>query len=102
MLEDGTFLASELYSTLLPFSLDAISKYKGILYMMAILHVSKIMHHIVLLIFLVTHNILRFQEEIMKQISIMKNLDLIINHEGSMVRDVLKVPKALKDLLKRE
>ncbi|EXX72098.1 hypothetical protein RirG_072540 [Rhizophagus irregularis DAOM 197198w] len=41
MLNDGTFLTSELYSTLLPFSLDAISKYKGILYLMAVLHVRK-------------------------------------------------------------
>nr|CAG8632375.1 10750_t:CDS:10 [Entrophospora candida] len=74
---DGTFLTSELYSTLLPFSLDAISKYKGILYLMAIFH-----------------------EEIMKQISIMKNLDLIVDNNGrNIVRDVLKIPKALKDLL---
>ncbi|CAH1761202.1 5828_t:CDS:2, partial [Entrophospora sp. SA101] len=77
MLNDGTFLTSELYSTLLPFSLDAISKYKGILYLMAIFH-----------------------EEIMKQISIMKNLDLIVDHNGrNIVRDVLKIPKSLKDLL---
>ncbi|CAI2196622.1 5483_t:CDS:2, partial [Funneliformis geosporum] len=57
MSKNGTFLTSELYSTLLPFSFDAISKYKGVLYMMAIFH-----------------------EEITKQISIMKNLDLTIGH----------------------
>ncbi|CAG8632934.1 1028_t:CDS:10, partial [Paraglomus brasilianum] len=76
MLKDGTFLTSELYSTLLPFSLDAISKYKGILYMMAIFH-----------------------EEVTKQMSIMKKIDLIDHNEESTVRDVLKIPKALKDLL---
>ncbi|PKY58806.1 hypothetical protein RhiirA4_481027 [Rhizophagus irregularis] len=82
MLKDGTFLTSELYSTLLPFSLDAISKYKGIFYMMAIFH-----------------------EEITDQISIMKNLDFTINYnnynEESTVRDVLKIPKVLKDLLEK-
>ncbi|CAB4408186.1 unnamed protein product [Rhizophagus irregularis] len=77
MLNDGTFLTSELYSTLLPFSLDAISKYKGILYLMAVLH-----------------------EEITKQISIMKDFDLAVHHNGkSIVRDVLKIPKGLKELL---
>ena len=36
----------------------------------------------------------------MKQISVMKELDLTIDHnEESTVRDVLKIPKALKDLL---
>jgi len=76
MLNDGTFLTSELYSTLLPFSLDAISKYKGILYLMAILH-----------------------EEITKQILIMKDLDLIVDrNEKNIVRDVLKIPHALKEL----
>ncbi|CAG8620633.1 4907_t:CDS:2 [Paraglomus occultum] len=43
-----------------------------------------------------------FQEEVVKQISIMKNLDFISDHEGSMVRDVLKIPKALNDLLRTE
>ncbi|CAB4399889.1 unnamed protein product [Rhizophagus irregularis] len=62
MLNDGTFLTSELYSTLLPFSLDAISKYKGILYLMAVLH-----------------------EEITKQISIMKDFDLAVHHNGKSI-----------------
>jgi len=43
-----------------------------------------------------------FQEEITDQISIMKNLDFTINYnEESTVRDVLKIPKALKDLLEK-
>ncbi|RIA89291.1 hypothetical protein C1645_825056 [Glomus cerebriforme] len=76
MLNDGTFLTFELYSTLLPFSLDAISKYKEIFYLMAILH-----------------------KEITKQILIMKDLDLIVDYNGkNTVQDVLKISKALKKL----
>ncbi|CAG8639966.1 11684_t:CDS:2, partial [Diversispora eburnea] len=79
ILNDGTFLTSELYSTLLPFSFDAISKYKGIFYLMTIFH-----------------------EEVARQISIMKNLDLAIDYDGgngNTVRDVLRIPKSLKDIL---
>ncbi|CAG8488742.1 4827_t:CDS:2 [Paraglomus occultum] len=42
-----------------------------------------------------------FHEEITKQISVMENLDLTIDYnEGGTVRDVLKIPKPLKDLLR--
>ncbi|RHZ80426.1 hypothetical protein Glove_136g134 [Diversispora epigaea] len=63
--------------SLLPFSFDAVSKYKGIFYLVTIFH-----------------------EEITKQISIMKNLDLVIDHNGgNTVRDVLRIPNSLKDIL---
>ncbi|CAG8462679.1 6132_t:CDS:2 [Diversispora eburnea] len=40
-----------------------------------------------------------FQEEITKKILIMKDLDLTIDHnEGNKVRDVLKIPKSLKNI----
>ena len=68
---------------------------------MAIFHVSKIIANVILFISLQSlTDFYGFQEEITKQISIMKNLDLTIDHnKGSTVRDVLKIPKALKDLL---
>ncbi|CAJ0756141.1 14548_t:CDS:2 [Entrophospora sp. SA101] len=77
MIDDGTFLASELASAIIPFSFEGRSKYKAVLYLMFLLH-----------------------GEFMKQLSIMQELDFTINrNEGVTVRDVLRIPKSLKDLL---
>ncbi|KAG9296316.1 hypothetical protein G9A89_014908 [Geosiphon pyriformis] len=79
MLENGNFLASELASAIIPFSFDARSNCSDA----NLLGIS--------------------QNEIMKQISIMQKLDFIIaNYQGTKVRDVLKIPKALGDLLRQE
>jgi len=76
--DDGSFLASELASAIIPFSFEGRSKYKAVLYLMVLFH-----------------------DEFMKQLSIMQELDFIINYdEGDTVRDVLKIPKSLQDLLK--
>ncbi|CAG8462030.1 7409_t:CDS:2 [Cetraspora pellucida] len=64
MMDDGSFLASELASAVIPFSFEGRSKYKAVLYLMA--------------------------DEFINQLSIMQELDLNINHsEGVTVRDVL-------------
>ena len=44
MLNDGSFLSSELFSALFPFSFDARAKYKQILFLIGIFHISKIVH----------------------------------------------------------
>ncbi|CAG8664677.1 1453_t:CDS:2, partial [Paraglomus brasilianum] len=77
MLNDGSFLSSELFSALFPFSFDARAKYKQILFLMGVFH-----------------------NEATNQISLMQDLDLNVNrYEGKLVREVLRVPIALKDFL---
>ncbi|KAG9293178.1 hypothetical protein G9A89_010515 [Geosiphon pyriformis] len=44
MLNDEYFLSSELFSALFPFSFDARAKYKQILFLMGVFHVSKVIH----------------------------------------------------------
>ncbi|CAG8567173.1 11139_t:CDS:10, partial [Funneliformis mosseae] len=79
MMNDGSFLASELFSAIFPFSFDARAKYKQILLLMGIFHI------------------------VTNQISLMQELDLEINfHEGKSVRSVLKIPTALKELLQKK
>ncbi|CAG8696427.1 11670_t:CDS:10, partial [Funneliformis caledonium] len=78
MREDGSFLATELASAVIPFSFEGRSKYKAVLYLMVLFH-----------------------DEFMKQLSIMQELDFTINYGGrDTVRNVLKIPKSLQDLLK--
>ncbi|CAI2166289.1 20677_t:CDS:2 [Funneliformis geosporum] len=80
MLNDGSFLASELGSALFPFSFDARAKYKQILFLMGIFH-----------------------KEVMNQISLIQELDLKVDHyKGKSVRSVLKIPMALKELLQKK
>ncbi|CAG8789003.1 12166_t:CDS:2, partial [Cetraspora pellucida] len=57
MMDDGSFLATELASAVIPFSFEGRSKYKAVLYLMAVFH-----------------------DEFIKQLSIMQELDLNINH----------------------
>ncbi|CAG8544870.1 25232_t:CDS:2 [Cetraspora pellucida] len=80
MSTDGSFHSSELASAVFPFSFDARAKFKAIFRLMFIFH-----------------------DEIVEQISIMQNLDMDINYyQGRLVRDVLDIPKGLKDLLQQD
>ncbi|RHZ71775.1 hypothetical protein Glove_253g29 [Diversispora epigaea] len=80
MADDGSFISSELASAVIPFSFEGRSKFKAVLYLMFIFH-----------------------DEFIKQLSVMQKLDLNINNnEGNKVRDVLKIPKSLRDLLKKD
>ena len=96
---EWSFLSSELFSALFPFSFDARAKYKQILFLMSIFHISKVVH-------IVYHSLghqqcfCDFQNEFMDQIKLMQDLDLNINHyKEKSVRSVVRIPIALKDLL---
>ncbi|RHZ45500.1 hypothetical protein Glove_673g10 [Diversispora epigaea] len=66
--DDGSFLASELASAIIPFSFEETF----------------------------------FQDEFIKQLSIMQELDFNINHnEGATIQDILRIPKSLQDLLQQ-
>src|SRR4051812_35727565 len=96
MSDNGSFLTSELASAVIPFSFEGRSKYKTILYLMTLFHVSNYAYYFLSL------KETFFQDEYMKQLSILQELDFMISHDNEFtVRDVLKIPKSLRDLLQR-